>query len=134
MLHGGTDDHWNAIEQIAKEYKLGKNQRGAGRFTGKDIKLEMDGSISIKQAFYVKDKVILNSVPRKRKQQRYSKCTAAEVEQLRSQLGVLSWLAKETRCDLAGRVALLQQAFPEPKVADLVEGNKIAKPRDSKSP
>ena len=126
MLHGGTDDHWNVIEQIAKEYKLGKNQRGAGRFTGKDIKLEMDGSISIKQAFYVKDKVILNSVPRKRKQQRYSKCTAAEVEQLRSQLGVLSWLAKETRCDLAGRVALLQQAFPEPKVADLVEGNKIA--------
>ena len=126
MIHGGDDDHWAIIEKIATEYKLGKNQKGQGRFTGKDIKLELDGSISIRQAFYVKDKVIINQIARKRKQQRYSKCTAAEIEQLRSQLGVLSWLSKETRCDLAGRVALLQQAFPEPRVADLIEGNKIA--------
>ena len=126
MIHGGDDDHWAIIEKIATEYKLGKNQKGQGRFTGKDIKLELDGSISIRQAFYVKDKMIINQIARKRKQQRYSKCTAAEIEQLRSQLGVLSWLSKETRCDLAGRVALLQQAFPEPRVADLIEGNKIA--------
>ena len=126
LLHGGDDRHWTNVAQIAKEYKLGKNQVGAGRFTGKDIKKESDGSISVNQAFYVKEKVFQIPLSRKRKQQRYSKCTASEVEQLRSSLGALSWLAKETRCDLAGKVALLQQSFPVPKVGDLVEANKIA--------
>ena len=69
---------------------------------------------------------MINPIARKRKQQRFSRCTKTEVEQLRGQLGVLSWLAKETRCDLAGRVSLLQQCFPDPKVMDLIEGNKIA--------
>ena len=126
LLHGGTTRHWKVIEQIATEYKLGKNQSGKGRFTGKDIQLNEDGSITIDQAFYVSDKIRPIKLPRHRKQQRYSKCTPSEIEQLRSQLGALAWLAKETRCDLAGRVALLQQAFPQPRVADLIEGNKIA--------
>ena len=42
-------------------------------------------------------------------------------------MGALSWLSKETRPDLAGRVALLQQSFPEPKVKDLIEANAITK-------
>ncbi|CAE7928011.1 RE1, partial [Symbiodinium necroappetens] len=33
---------------------------------------------------------------------------------------------KVEQCDLAGRVSLLQQSFPEPKVMDLVECNKIS--------
>ena len=101
LLHGGNDRHWQVIDQIAAEYKLGKNQSGAGRFTGKDIKQQEDGSILIDQAFYVADKVHLTKINRGRKQQRYSKCTPSEIEQLRSQLGALAWLAKETRCDLA---------------------------------
>eukprot|EP00439_Symbiodinium_sp_Y106_P005857 s5960_g1.t1 len=126
LLHGGSPKHWANIEKIAREYLLGKNQQGAGRFCGKDIALQPDGSIKIDQEFYVKDKVVKNHLSRSRRQQRYSKCTAAEIEQLRSQLGVLSWLSKETRCDLAGRVSLLQQSFPEPKISDMLEGNKIA--------
>ena len=126
LLHGGDSEHWAVIDKIAQEYKLGKNQVGFGRFTGKDIKLEEDGSITISQAFYVEEKVPKIKLAKSRKQQRYSKCTAQEIEQLRSQLGALSWLAKETRCDLAGRVSLLQQSFPEPRVADLIEGNRIA--------
>ena len=84
MLHGGDEHHWQVIERIAKEYKLGKNQRGQGRFTGKDIRIKMDGSITIKQGFYVKDKVVINPIPRKRKAQRFAKCSPAEVEPFRS--------------------------------------------------
>ena len=107
MIHGGSEEHWRIIETIAKEYKLGKNQTGSGRFTGKDVRLEEDGSITINQTFYVDEEAVINPIPiaGRRKQQRYSRCAKSEVEQLRSQLGVLSWLAKETRCDLAGRVA-----------------------------
>ena len=43
MLHGGGDQHWSNIQHIATEYKLGKNQKGSGRFTGKDIRKEADG-------------------------------------------------------------------------------------------
>ena len=57
LLHGGGARHWEVIERIAKEYKLGKNQSGHGRFTGKDIRLQADGSIKIDQAVYVADKV-----------------------------------------------------------------------------
>ena len=126
LLHGGDADHWEAIGKIAAEYKLGKNQKFFGRFTGKDVKLQEDGSITLNQAFYVAEKVPKISIAKGRKQQRYSRCTASEIEQLRSQLGALSWLAKETRCDLAGRVSLLQQSFPAPRVSDLIEGNRIA--------
>ncbi|CAE7252114.1 RE1 [Symbiodinium sp. CCMP2592] len=126
LLHGGNERHWKNIETIAKEYKLGKNQKGFGRFTGKDIAYQSDGSITMNQKFYVEDKVQTIPLDRKRKQQRYSKCSTSEIESLRSSLGVLSWLAKETRCDLAGRVALLQQAFPEPQVKDLIEANRIS--------
>ena len=128
LLHGGDADHWEAIGKIAAEYKLGKNQKSSGRFTGKDVKLQEDGSITLNQAFYVAEKVPKISIKKGRKQQRYSRCTAmaSEIEQLRSQLGTLSWLAKETRCDLAGRVSLLQQSFPSPRVSDLIEGNRIA--------
>ena len=55
MLHGGSQRHWDNIQKIA-EYKLGKNQQDSGRFTGKDIGKEVDGSIMIEQAFYVKEK------------------------------------------------------------------------------
>ncbi|CAE7350468.1 RE1 [Symbiodinium sp. CCMP2456] len=126
LLHGGDKDHWENIEKIARDYKLGKNQTNEGRFTGKDFKKQADGSITISQEFYVNEKVEQILLTRKRKQQRYSKCTAPEIEQLRNRLGVLSWLAKETRCDLSGRVALLQQSFPEPRVLDIIECNKIS--------
>ena len=37
-----------------------------------------------------------------------------EVGQLRTLLGALSWVAKETRPDIAGKVAMLQQSRPSP--------------------
>lgn len=44
----------------------------------------------------------------------YSK---GEIEQLRGALGTVSWLRKETRIVLAGRVAF-HQSFPNPRVKD----------------
>ena len=52
-------------------------------------------------------------------------CNEKEISALRASVGALAWLAKETRPDLAGRVALLQQAFPKPRVLDLLEANSL---------
>ncbi|CAK8994914.1 GRF-type domain-containing protein, partial [Durusdinium trenchii] len=58
-----------------KDYKLGKNQQKAGRFTGKDIRQLGDGSIENNQSYYVGDKVKLIPLEKKRRSQRYDKCT-----------------------------------------------------------
>ena len=39
--------------------------------------------------------------------------------------GALAWLSRGTRPDLAGRVALVQQCFPNPTLEDAINTNKI---------
>ena len=124
LLHGGTAEHLQQMEEIKKTYKLGKYQFGSRRFTGKNFTVQEDGSILIEQEHYTKELKSIE-ITRNRKRQRFSPCTEQEISQLRGCLGALSWLAKETRPDLAGRTALLQQAFPQPRVRDLVEANAI---------
>lgn len=46
---------------------------------------------------------------------------------MRGIIGGLSWVAKETRPDIAGRVALLQQCMPEPQIFHILEANSILK-------
>ncbi len=60
-----------------------------------------------------------------RKSQRHDFCNEKEVSALRGVLGGLSWLAKETRPDLSGRVAILQQTMPRPRIQDAVEANQL---------
>ena len=64
---------------------------------------------------------------RERERRKFSPCNPDEVEQLRALVGVLSWLSKETQCDLAGKTAFLQPAFPRPLVKDILTANQIAK-------
>ena len=126
MIHGGDQYHYAKMNEIQQRYKLGKFQYDQGRFCGKDIKMDKDGSILINQAIFAKDKIADITINRERKKHRYSFCDEEEISQLRTLLGSLSWLAKETRPDLAGPVALLQQAMPTTRVKDLVEGNLLA--------
>lgn len=124
LLHGGDTEHLAKMEVIKEKYKLGKYQFDAGRFTGKNFSTQEDGSIFIDQEHYTKELKGVE-ISRDRKRQKYSLCSAIEASQLRGCLGALSWLSKETRPDLAGRTALLQQSFPNPRVRDLIEANSI---------
>eukprot|EP00435_Cladocopium_sp_Y103_P049590 s3051_g15.t1 len=126
LLHGGNQQHWRKMEWLNKNYKLGKFSTGDGRFVGKEIKCQKDGSFLVHQPLFAQK---IQSIPieKNRKKQRYSYCTPEEISQLRGLLGSLAWLAKETRPDLAGRVAILQQSMPIPFVQDLIEANVLAK-------
>ena len=126
MLHGGGAEHQEKMEYLNKTYKLGKFQYGEGRFTGKNFKPLPCGGVLIEQDHYVKEKIETISITRVRKSQRYSMCNEKEIGELRSLVGGLAWLAKETRPDLCGRVCLLQQAFPRPRVRDLIQANQLA--------
>ena len=115
MIHGGDQYHASKMAIIQRRYKLGKFQYDEGRFCGKDMKMEKNGSILVNQTIFAKEKVIDIPISKERKKHRYSFCTEEEISQLRILLGSLARLSKETRPDLAGRVALLQQAMPSPR-------------------
>ena len=125
LLHGGDEEHLQQMSKIQKKYKLGKYQLGQGRFTGKNFTMQSDGSITVNQDHYTREKLITIQIEKTRKRQRYSHCDEKEISNLRASVGALSWLAKESRPDLAGKVALLQQSFPRPRVRDLIEANNI---------
>ena len=126
MLHGGGEVHQAKMQMLNERYKLGKFQYGSGRFTGKQFTPQEDGSIVVDQNHYVAEKVHKIPLTKARKTQRYSYCTEPEIALLRSLVGALAWLAKETRPDLCGRVSLLQQQFPKPRVRDMISANQLA--------
>ena len=107
LLHGGTEEHGNRMRRIQGKYKLGKFSQGDGRFAGKEVKY--DGTtIKLCQPLYTSEKLKVIPLSKERKAEKMSYCTPEEVTLLRGLLGSLAWLSKETRPDLAGRVALLQ--------------------------
>ena len=111
LFHGGGLRHLQQMEKLRNRYKLGKYTWKTGRFVGKDIKMEEDGALLISQEFYVESRVQKIPITRERKRRKYSLCTPVEVEQLRTLVGVLAWVAKETRCDLAGKTAICNSRF-----------------------
>ena len=126
LLHGGTEKHWERMRWLNQHYKLGKFSQGDGRFVGKEITCRQDGSFLVHQQLYAQ-KIRPIEINRERRKQRYAYCDEKEITQLRGLLGGLAWLAKETRPDLAGRVAILQQALPHPYIQDIIEANVLAK-------
>ena len=127
LLHGGDARHWQQMEWLNKNYKLGKFSTGDGRFTGKQIEVQPNGGVLVHQEIYTMEKVKQIPMEKARRARKFSLCTEAEITSLRGLLGALAWLSKETRPDLAGRVALLQQSMPHPYVQDLLEANSVAK-------
>ena len=125
LLHGGDHDHEEAMNKIRTKYKLGKFQYGAGKFTGKLFTQHEDYSITVNQENYVQEKLLEIHLEKSRKKRRFSFCDDKEVSSLRASVGALAWLAKESRPDIAGRVALLQQVFPRPRIKDIIEANSI---------
>ena len=114
------------MEWLKQQYKMGKYTTGSGKFTGKMVEPADDGSILVHQKHYIEEKINVIKIDKARKRQRYSQCTPVEINQLRTLLGGLSWVAKETRPDIAGKVAILQQTMPNPMIKDIVEANQVA--------
>ena len=73
MIHGGNDRHWNNIEWLKGQYKMGKYTTGSGKFTGKMTVPASDGSIMVRQQPYIEEKVIKIPIEKNRRKQRYSR-------------------------------------------------------------
>ena len=63
---------------------------------------------------------------RERAAQKDSPATAREISALRALNGATNWFANQSRPDLAVQVSMSQQAFPTPRVRDLLYANQLA--------
>lgn len=126
LINGGTSEHWERMEKLRSSYRFGKWDYDSGRFCGKDINRLKDGSITISQQYYAELKCCERiHIPKHLPDEQ--ECTPDQVKDLRSKIGALCWLAKETRIDLAGATAILMQCFPTPCVRGLKVCNRILK-------
>jgi hypothetical protein len=126
LISGGNQRHQALMQQLHHQYKFGKWEFGSGRFCGKDLRQDKDYSIFVSQQYYTEQKC-QDRIHVPKGAQNADVCDSDQVKVLREKIGSLSWLAKETRVDLAGSVALLMQSFPCPTIADLKTCNKILK-------
>lgn len=126
LVDAGNQKHQDNMQQLYAQYRFGKWEYDQGRFCGKDLQQLTDHSITVSQEYYaaVQCKESLH-VPRNIPDDQ--PCDEEQVRWLRAKLGILSWLAKETRVDLAGAVALLMQCMPNPTVRDMKRCNQILK-------
>ena len=90
------------------------------------VNFDISKITNLRDSRYIEEKIKAIPINRNRKRQRYSRCTAEEINQMRTLIGGLAWVSKETRPDISGRVALLQQTMPHPMIKDLVESNSLA--------
>ena len=59
MIHGGTDQHWENMEWLRGQYRMGKYTQGSGKFTGKMVEQEKDGSILLHQKPYLESRKLV---------------------------------------------------------------------------
>ena len=110
------------IEKAKKSFVWGKEEVGNFRYCGKDIKQDDDGTIHVN----CKDTTLrIGRIQIPPKRTLTDKATEAEVTQLKSVAGSLSWVARQCRPDLSYRVSRLQTRSARATVADLKEANKV---------
>ncbi len=126
LIDAGGPIHQQQMMKLKTRYKFGKWEYDKGRFCGKDLEQLQDQSITVSQEYY-SSLYCKQSIHIPRGSQNEEPCNAEQIQMLRSKLGILSWLCKETRVDLAGAVALLMQCMPQPKISDLKRCNQILK-------
>ena len=106
-IAGGGDEVWEqAIAELQKRFTFGRWEVGKGKFGGREVVQAADGSMRVGQPVYLKS---LDFVPLGKMRKEQSK-NANETEKvaMRSVLGILGYLARESRPDLSGPVSILQ--------------------------
>ena len=76
---------------------MGKFTTGQGKFTGKNILPEKDGSMTIQQKHYIENQIEAIQLDKNRKREKFSRCTPKEISDLRTLIGV--WHGSPKRLD-----------------------------------
>lgn len=125
-ITGGEGSHYQAsIDRLKKRFPYRKWRIGSGEFCG--IKFSQNPKtfeISYEQREYAEHLRPI-TLSRERQKDKEALATDKEVAALRAVNGGANWLASQSRPDLCVQTSFSQQAFPSPKVKDLLYANQL---------
>ena len=114
-----------SMSSLEKEIYL-KKKSGEFRFCGKNVKQNVDGSISLDQMDAIEslDYMVLR---KERRSLMNAPLTEEEKTGFRALIGSLGWIARQTRPDVLVNVSLASQTMGAPHIKDVIELNKVVK-------
>lgn len=104
-------------KKLLQKFPVDEWQTGDFEYVGSEYKVE-DNQVSITQTSYVEGRLSRVTVPTD------GNITKEHLEENRTAIGALSWLAKQTRPDLQFTVSQAQKKQNDPSIDDLKEVNK----------
>eukprot|EP00435_Cladocopium_sp_Y103_P072500 s192_g40.t1 len=131
MVIGGSDVfHEKVLSLLKQRYPFKHWKLKQGKFLGRMLKQDVDGSICCDQKEYAEN-VETIKLTKERRKQKDEPVTPSEKKRLRGVVGAANWLMGSTRPDIAVEAGLLQQRIQNAKVSDLIEANRlVSKIRD----
>ena len=121
-LCGGNQRFQEVIDRLEAKYPFGTKRMQQFVFTGIEMNQNVDKSITLSQANYVKNiDPIKVSLERRRNED--STVTESERQDLRALIGSLQYAAVHTRPDISSRLSFLQSDINRAKVSTLVQAN-----------
>ena len=123
-LLGGGDEVWEqATPKPKKRFTFGHWEVGKGKFCSREVVQTADGSMRVGQPANIKclDFVHLG----KMRKEQSGDANMSEKTAMRSVLGALGCLTRESRPDLSGPVSILQRRFNRAQVSNIQETNKV---------
>ncbi|CAC5382061.1 unnamed protein product [Mytilus coruscus] len=109
------------ISKIREEFSVGKEASESFKYLGLGLS-HADDNIKLSQTDYVE---VLNTVSIDRKRAKDSQLSSVEQTVLRSKVGQLLWLAKQTRPDIAFDIAMIASKLKTSTIEDLKRVNKL---------
>ena len=126
-ITGGEGTRYEtAIARLRARFPYRKWRTGSGEFCG--VMYTQDPrtmEITFQQESYAKHLRPI-SLTRSRQAQKDSVATESEIRALRAVNGAANWISSQSRPDLCVQTSFSQQAFPQPKVKDLLYANQLA--------
>ena len=114
-----------AIRKLKSRFPYRKWRVGSGEFCGVMYSQNPQTfEINFQQSEYAKHLRPV-AVSRERRAQREAPASEKEIKALRAINGAANWLSGQSRPDLAAQTSFSQQAFPDPKVSDLLAANQL---------
>ena len=113
------------IEQIRKKFLIGNEENGHFSYVGIDI-YEKNNRIDFEQHKYI-DNLQSISLEKSRQKERNMPLNEKETDNLRSKIGQLLWVARQSRPDVLYDVCSLARNLKVATVEHLIEANKIVK-------
>ena len=125
-IAGGGDEVWEqAISKLKQRFTFGHWEVGKGKFCSREVVQAADGSMRVGQPAYIKS---LDFVPLgKLREEQSGGANVSDKTAMRSVLGALGYLARESRPDLSGPVSILQSRFNRVQVSDTQETNRVVR-------